>query len=110
MAGAVMPGDLIDIYGTYNEGGVAKAFQFLPAVTVIARVGTSLVLSVKPEEALLLSVAKNTCQLTFTLRSKKETAKDLELAPVSAHDILPRAKQLSTERIQRGPRITDVDK
>jgi hypothetical protein len=58
-------------------------------------------------------VARNTCSPTFTLRSNKEpkeTDADLQPAPISANEILPRARQLGTERIQRGPRIVYDDK
>ncbi len=93
-------GDVIDILGTYSEGGRRTAFEVLPAVTVIDKVGSVLVLSVTPEEELLL-LAAQTCALTMSVRSKLEPNVDTKMDPVSITDVLPRAKALGTARAAR---------
>ena len=93
-------GDVIDILGTYAEGGKRTAFEVLPAVTVIDKIGSVLVLSVTPEEELLL-LAAQPCALTMSIRSKLEPNEDTKMTPVSITDVLPRAKQLGTARAVR---------
>jgi Flp pilus assembly protein CpaB len=93
-------GDVIDILGTYTEGGKRTAFEVLPAVTVIDKIGAVLVLSVTPEEELLL-LAAQPCALTMSIRSKLEPNDDVKMTPVSITDVLPRAKALGTARAVR---------
>jgi Flp pilus assembly protein CpaB len=62
-------GDIIDILGTYTEGEKRTAFEVLPSVTVIDKIGSVLVLNVTQEEQLLL-LAAQTCNLTMSIRSK----------------------------------------
>lgn len=94
-------GDVIDILGTYTEGSRRTAFEVLPAVTVIDKIGTVLVLSVTPEEELLL-LAAQPCELTMSIRSKlEEPDQDKKLTPVSITEVLPRAKALGTARTAR---------
>jgi|GEM_PF-1100419 Flp pilus assembly protein CpaB len=100
LSSAAKPGDVIDIVGTYAEGGSRQAFEVLPAVTVIDKIGATLVLSVTPEEQLLL-LAAQPCNLTMSVRSKKEPKEDMKLKPVKLTDVLPKAKQLGAERAAR---------
>ena len=100
LSSGTRPGDVIDILGTYSEGGRRTAFEVLPAVTVIDKIGSVLVLSVTPEEELLL-LAAQTCNLTMSIRSKLEPNLDIKMDPVSITDVLPRAKQLGTARAVR---------
>jgi Flp pilus assembly protein CpaB len=93
-------GDVIDILGTYTEGGKRTAFEVLPAVTVIDKIGAVLVLSVTPEEELLL-LAAQPCNLTMSIRSKLEPNEDIKMTPVSITDVLPRARELGTARAVR---------
>jgi len=93
-------GDVIDIVGTYSEGGSRTAFEVLPAVTVIDKIGSVLVLSVTPEEQLLL-LAAQPCNLTMSIRSKLEPNEDVKMAPVSITEVLPRARALGTARTVR---------
>jgi Flp pilus assembly protein CpaB len=93
-------GDVIDILGTYSEGGSRTAFEVLPAVTVIDKIGSVLVLSVTPEEELLL-LAAQPCALTMSIRSKLEPNDDVKMTPVSITEVLPRAKALGTARSVR---------
>ena len=93
-------GDVIDILGTYSEGGKRTAFEVLPAVTVIDKIGSVLVLSVTPEEELLL-LAAQPYDLTMSIRSKLEPNEDIKMTPVSATDVLPRARELGTARSAR---------
>jgi Flp pilus assembly protein CpaB len=101
IAGApVRPGDVIDILGTYAEGGRRTAFEVLPAVTVIDKYGSTLVLSVTPEEELLL-LAATPCELNLSIRSKMEPEENMKLDPVSITDVLPRARTLGAARSAR---------
>jgi len=100
LSSGTRPGDVIDILGTYSEGGKRTAFEVLPAVTVIDKVGSVLVLSVTPEEELLL-LAAQPCELTMSIRSKQEPSRDEKLTPVSITDVLPRARELGTARTAR---------
>jgi Flp pilus assembly protein CpaB len=100
LSSAVKPGDVIDILGTYAEGGNRQAFEVLPAVTVIDKLGPTLVLSVTPEEELLL-LAAQPCDLTLSIRSKQEPEEDMKLEPVKLTDVLPKAKELGTARTAR---------
>ena len=101
IAGApVRPGDVIDILGTYAQGNQRQAFEVLPAVTVIDKVGPLLVLSVTPEEQLLL-LAAQPCNLTLSIRSKLEPEGDMKLQPVSITQVLPRARELGKARAAR---------
>jgi Flp pilus assembly protein CpaB len=100
LSSGTRPGDVIDILGTYSEGGRRTAFEVLPAVTVIDKIGAILVLSVTPEEELLL-LAAQPCELTMSIRSKLEPNQDIKMAPVSITDVLPRAKELGTARSAR---------
>jgi Flp pilus assembly protein CpaB len=93
-------GDVIDILGTYSAGGGRTAFEVLPAVTVIDKIGAVLVLSVTPEEELLL-LAAQPCDLTMSIRSKLEPNVDVKMTPVSITDVLPRARELGTARAVR---------
>jgi Flp pilus assembly protein CpaB len=93
-------GDVIDILGTYTEGGKRTAFEVLPAVTVIDKIGSVLVLSVTPEELLLLIAAQPT-EMTMSIRSKLEPNLDVKMTPVSITDVLPRARELGTARATR---------
>ena len=93
-------GDVIDILGTYTEGGKRTAFEVLPAVTVIDKIGSVLVLSVTPEEQLLL-LAAQPCNLTMSIRSKLEPNEDVKMTPVSIGEVLPRARALGTARTVR---------
>jgi len=101
IAGApVRTGDVIDILGTYAEGGRRTAFEVLPAVTVIDKVGSVLILSVTPEEELLL-LAAAPCALTLSIRSKLEPEQDAKVTPVSITEVLPRARELGAARTAR---------
>jgi Flp pilus assembly protein CpaB len=100
LSAAVKPGDVIDILGTYTEGGNRQAFEVLPAVTVIDKLGPTLVLDVTPAEELLL-LAAQPCDLTMSVRSKEEPKTDMKLQPVKLTDVLPKAKQLGAERTAR---------
>jgi len=93
-------GDVIDIVGTYSEGTRRRAFEVLPAVTVIDYVGRTLILSVTPEEQLLL-LAAQPCNLTYSIRSKLEPNVDTKLAPVDLGDVLPVARALGKARAER---------
>jgi len=98
---ATRRGDVIDILGTYTQSGRRTAFEVLPAVTVIDKIGAVLVLSVTPEEELLL-LAAEPCDLTMSIRSKlEEPDQDKKLVPVSIADVLPRARELGTARTAR---------
>jgi Flp pilus assembly protein CpaB len=94
------PGDVIDILGTYSQGGKRTAFEVLPAVTVIDKIGVMLVLSVTPDEQLLLLAAQS-CELTLAIRSKLEPEEDTKTIPVSITDVLPRARELGSARTAR---------
>jgi len=96
----VRPGDVIDILGTYSEGGRRTAFEVLPAVTVIDKYGSTLVMSVTPEEELLLLAAQS-CELNLSIRSKMEPEEEMKLNPVSITDVLPRARALGAARSAR---------
>ncbi len=96
----VRPGDVIDILGTYSQGSRRQAFEVLPAVTVIDRIKSTLVLSVTPDEQLLL-LAAQPCNLTYSIRSKMEPEEDMKLQPVDLTDVLPRARVLARARTQR---------
>jgi Flp pilus assembly protein CpaB len=100
LSGAARPGDVIDILGTYAEGGSRQAFEVLPAVTVIDKIGPALVLSVTSEEELLL-LAAQPCNLTLSIRSKQEPEGDMKLKPVKLTDVLPKAKELGSARAAR---------
>jgi Flp pilus assembly protein CpaB len=100
LTGAAKPGDVIDILGTYAEGGSRQAFEVLPAVTVIDKIGATLVLSVTPDEELLL-LAAQPCNLTLSVRSKEEPKDDMKLKPVRLTDVLPKAKELGAVRTAR---------
>ena len=100
LSSGTRPGDVIDILGTYSEGGRRTAFEVLPAVTVIDKIGAVLVLSVTPEEELLL-LAAQPCDLTMSIRSKLEPNVDMKMTPVSITDVLPRARELGTARAAR---------
>jgi Flp pilus assembly protein CpaB len=101
LSSGTRPGDVIDILGTYSsEGGSRTAFEVLPAVTVIDKIGSVLVLSVTPEEELLL-LAAQPCALTMSIRSKLEPNDDVKMTPVSMTEVLPRAKALGTARAER---------
>jgi Flp pilus assembly protein CpaB len=100
LSSGTRPGDVIDILGTYSEGGKRTAFEVLPAVTVIDKIGSVLVLSVTPEEELLL-LAAQPCALTMSIRSKEEPNEDVKMTPVSITEVLPRAKALGTARAVR---------
>ncbi len=100
LSSGTRPGDVIDILGTYSEGGKRTAFEVLPAVTVIDKIGAILVLSVTPEEELLL-LAAQPCDLTMSIRSKLEPNVDVKMTPVSITDVLPRARELGTARAAR---------
>ncbi len=93
-------GDVIDILGTYSEGGKRTAFEVLPSVTVIDKIGSVLVLNVTQEEELLL-LAAQTCNLTTSIRSKEESTTESKVQPVSITEVLPVAKQLGTAREAR---------
>jgi Flp pilus assembly protein CpaB len=100
LTGAARPGDVIDILGTYSEGGTRQAFEVLPAVTVIDKIGPTLVLSVTPDEELLL-LAAQPCNLTMSIRSKQEPEDEVKLKPVKLTDVLPKAKELAVARTAR---------
>ncbi len=100
LSGATRPGDVIDILGTYTDGGKRQAFEVLPAVTVIDKIGPTLVLSVTAEEELLL-LAAQPCELTLSIRSKQEPEAETKLEPVKLADVLPKAKELGTARVAR---------
>ena len=100
LSGAVRPGEVIDILGTYTEGTRREAFEVLPAVTVIDKIGPALVLSVTSEEELLL-LAAQPCNLTLSIRSKQEPEGDMKLKPVKLTDVLPKAKELGSARAAR---------
>jgi Flp pilus assembly protein CpaB len=100
LSSGTRPGDVIDILGTYSEGGKRTAFEVLPAVTVIDKIGAVLVLNVTQEEELLL-LAAQTCDLTMSIRSKLEQNGENKLKPVSITDVLPMAKELGTARTAR---------
>jgi len=102
-------GDVIDILGTYTEGGRRTAFEVLPAVTVIDKIGSVLVLSVTPEEELLLLAAEPT-NMTMSIRSKLEPNVDVKMTPVSITDVLPRARELGTARAARLRKQAEVGK
>lgn len=97
---AVKPGDVIDILGTYSQGVQLQAFEVLPAVTVIGKVGVTLVLNVTAKEELLL-LAAQPCNLTMSIRSKKEPEQDMKIDPVKLSDVLPTARELGAERTAR---------
>lgn len=107
LSNAVKPGDVIDILGTYTEGSNRQAFEVLPAVTVIDKIGTALVLNVTAEEELLL-LAAQPCNLTLSVRSKQEPKEDLKLKPVRLNDVIPKAKQLSAVRRARVEKVQEV--
>jgi Flp pilus assembly protein CpaB len=109
LSSGTRPGDVIDILGTYSEGGRRTAFEVLPAVTVIDKIGSILVLSVTPEEELLL-LAAQPCDLTMSIRSKLEPNTDVKMTPVSITDVLPRARELGTARAARLRKEADVGK
>jgi len=109
LSSGTRPGDVIDILGTYSEGGKRTAFEVLPAVTVIDKIGSVLVLSVTPEEELLL-LAAQPCELTMSIRSKLEPNVDVKMTPVSITDVLPRAKELGTARAARLRKEADAGK
>ncbi len=109
LSSGTRPGDVIDILGTYSEGGKRTAFEVLPAVTVIDKIGSVLVLSVTPEEELLL-LAATPCDLTMSIRSKLEPNVDVKMTPVSITDVLPRAKELGTARAARLRKEAEVGK
>ena len=69
-------------------------------MTVIDRIKTTLVLSVTPDEQLLL-LAAQPCNLTYSIRSKMEPEEDMKLQPVDLTDVLPRARVLARARTQR---------
>jgi len=100
LTGSAKPGDVIDILGTYAEGGNRQAFEVLPAVTVIDKIGPTLVLSVTPDEELLL-LAAQPCNLTLSVRSKEEPKEDMKLKPVKLTDVLPKARELGAVRTAR---------
>ena len=101
LSSGTRPGDVIDILGTYSEGTRRTAFEVLPAVTVIDKIGSVLVLSVTPEEELLL-LAAEPCALTMSIRSKlEEPDQNRKMTPVSISDVLPRARELGTARTAR---------
>ena len=100
LSSAVRPGDVIDILGTYAEGGSRQAFEVLPAVTVIDKIGATLVLCVTRDEELLL-LAAQPCNLTLSVCSKKERREDMKLKPVKLTDVLPKARELGTVRTAR---------
>ncbi len=100
LGSAASPGDVIDILGTYTEGGQLQAFEVLPAVTVIGKVGATLVLNVTPDEELLL-LAAQPCNLTLSIRSKEEPETDTKLDPVRLTDVLPKSKELGAARTAR---------
>ena len=100
LSSGTRPGDVIDILGTYSKGGNRTAFEVLPAVTVIDKIGAVLVLSVTPEEELLL-LAAEPCDLTMSIRSKLEPNVDVRMTPVSITDVLPRSRELGTARAAR---------
>ncbi|MBN2464414.1 hypothetical protein JXD38_02150 [candidate division WOR-3 bacterium] len=93
-------GDVIDILGTYTQGEKRTAFEVLPAVTVIDKIGNVLVLNVNQEEQLLL-LAAQTCNLTMSIRSKMEPTTESKLKPVSISEVLPVARELGTARTTR---------
>jgi Flp pilus assembly protein CpaB len=100
-ASRIQPGDKIDIYGTM--AGDKTTFQLLPAVTVIEGTGNTLIVSVTPDEAMTLTMAKNLCTMTFTLRSEEETGKDTDLEPMSVGDFLRKVNLVKAARIARAP-------
>jgi len=100
LSSGTRPGDVIDILGTYSAGGGRTAFEVLPAVTVIDKIGSVLVLNVTPEEELLL-LAAQPCELTMSIRSKQEPNADVKMTPVGMNEVLPRAKELGTAREAR---------
>lgn len=100
LSSGTRPGDVIDILGTYSQGEKRTAFEVLPAVTVIDKIGAVLVLSVTPEEELLL-LAAQPCNLTLSIRSKQEPEGDMKLKPVKLTDVLPKAKELGSARAAR---------
>jgi len=100
LSSGTRPGDVIDILGTYSASGRRTAFEVLPAVTVIDKIGAVLVLSVTPEEELLL-LAAEPCNLTMSIRSKLEPNVDVKMTPVSITDVLPRARELGSARAAR---------
>ena len=100
LSGGTRRGDVIDILGTYTQGDRLTAFEVLPAVTVIDKIGSVLILSVTPEEELLL-LAAQPCNLTMSIRSKLEPNEDIKMTPVSITDVLPRARELGTARATR---------
>jgi Flp pilus assembly protein CpaB len=100
LGGVARPGDVIDILGTYTEGGKRQAFEVLPAVTVLDKIGPTLVLSVTSDEELLL-LAAEPCNLTLSIRSKQEPEEDMKLEPVKLTDVLPKAKELGSARAAR---------
>jgi Flp pilus assembly protein CpaB len=100
LSGGTRRGDVIDILGTYSQGDRLTAFEVLPAVTVIDKIGNVLILSVTPEEELLL-LAAQPCNLTMSIRSKLEPNEDIKMTPVSITDVLPRARELGTARATR---------
>jgi len=97
---SVRSGDVIDILGTYAQGTSRQAFEVLPAVTVIDHAGRTLVLSVTPEEQLLL-LAAQPCDLTYSIRSKLEPNEDMKLNPVGIGEVLPMSRQLGSARTAR---------
>lgn len=100
LSSGTRPGDVVDILGTYSEGGKRTAFEVLPSVTVIDKIGSVLVLNVTQEEELLL-LAAQPCDLTMSIRSKEESNTENKTSPVSITDVLPVAKQLGTAREER---------
>jgi Flp pilus assembly protein CpaB len=110
LSSGTRPGDVIDILGTYSaEGSRRTAFEVLPAVTVIDKIGSVLVLSVTPEEQLLL-LAAQPFDLTMSIRSKLEPNTDVKMTPVSMTEVLPRAKELGTARAARLRKEGDIGK
>jgi Flp pilus assembly protein CpaB len=93
-------GDVIDIIGTYTQGEKRTAFEVLPSVTVIDKIGSVLVLNVTQEEQLLL-LAAQPCNLTMSIRSKLEPTTESKLKPVSISEVLPVARELGTARTAR---------
>jgi Flp pilus assembly protein CpaB len=93
-------GDVVDILGTYAKGSQRQAFEVLPAVTVIDRIGSTQILSVTQDEQLLL-LAAQPCNLTLSIRSKLEPEDDVKPEPVNLSEVLPRARALGRARIAR---------
>jgi len=101
---AVQENDLVDIYGTFLEGNVTKAFQLLPRVRVWGRSGPYLVLMVQPQAALMLEVARlNVMSLTFAIRSQQENFEVTADTVVRSDMIIPYARKLASEQPVRVP-------